>query len=175
MSLFIDGLTVERFSSFKFLTVNISVHLSRNQHVDVVTQAVHQRLYFPRGLKRDLDVIEYSNKPLLICCRKFPGWLHHGLVVILMDKNTRGFKEWGTQPGPPCSLLNFESIYLRHGLKKVAQWYNWQCHWLTVPETRDPLTSQIQVHVGLWVILQNATSVQRLDAKVTSIIKDHHH
>ncbi|KAI3361599.1 hypothetical protein L3Q82_013739, partial [Scortum barcoo] len=73
----INGTTVERVNSFRFLGVHISEDLTWTHHTDFITKSARQRLFFLRRLRRlNMD----SRQLLQVHHREYPDWLHHHLV-----------------------------------------------------------------------------------------------
>ncbi|KAI3369260.1 hypothetical protein L3Q82_007515 [Scortum barcoo] len=79
----INGTTVERVNSFRFLGVHISEDLTWTHHTDFITKSARQRLFFLRRLRR------LNMDSRIICSfyrvhhREDPDWLHHRLVQQL--------------------------------------------------------------------------------------------
>ncbi|KAI3369656.1 hypothetical protein L3Q82_025368, partial [Scortum barcoo] len=75
----INGTTVERVSSFRFLGVHISEDLTWTHHTDFITKSARQWLFFFRRLKR-LNMDSRILCSFYRCSVEYPAWLHHCLV-----------------------------------------------------------------------------------------------
>ncbi|KAI3369716.1 hypothetical protein L3Q82_024557, partial [Scortum barcoo] len=79
----INGTTVERVSSFRFLGVHISEDLTWTHHTDFITKSARQRLFFLSRLRRTQHGLQDPLQLLQVTHREDPDWLHHCLVQQL--------------------------------------------------------------------------------------------
>ncbi|KAI3362648.1 hypothetical protein L3Q82_001632 [Scortum barcoo] len=79
----INGTTVERVNSFRFLGVHISEDLTWTHHTDFITKSARQRLFFLRRLRRLNMDSRITLQLLQVHHREDPDWLHHRLVQQL--------------------------------------------------------------------------------------------
>ncbi|KAI3373891.1 hypothetical protein L3Q82_022460, partial [Scortum barcoo] len=80
----INGMAVERVSSFKFLGIHISENLSWTANTSSLIKKAHQRLFFLRTLKKNHPVHCHPRQLLPVCDREYPNQLHHSLVWELL-------------------------------------------------------------------------------------------
>ncbi|KAI3364660.1 hypothetical protein L3Q82_011442 [Scortum barcoo] len=79
----INGTTVERVNSFRFLGVHISEDLTWTHHTDFITKSARQRLFFLRRLLEAQHGLKVTLQVLQVTHREYPDWLlHHRLHFI---------------------------------------------------------------------------------------------
>ncbi|KAI3360341.1 hypothetical protein L3Q82_014656 [Scortum barcoo] len=80
----INGMAVERVSSFKFLGIHISENLSWTANTSSLIKKAHQRLFFLRTLKKNHLSTAILRQLLPVCDREYPNQLHYSLVWELL-------------------------------------------------------------------------------------------
>ncbi|KAI3361009.1 hypothetical protein L3Q82_012904, partial [Scortum barcoo] len=86
----INGMAVERVSSFKFLGTHISEYLSWTTNTSSLIKKAHQRLFFLRTLKKNHLSLCHPRQLLPVCAiESIPNQLHHSLVWELLCRTDR--------------------------------------------------------------------------------------